>query len=661
MRKWIPLVLLCALAAAGCARNPQARYDAAIETARTEIWKDINSGKAGSATVAIMDNGRIVYAEGFGMADREKSIPVDRNTIFNMGSIGKVFTAAAIMLLVDQGKVALDDPVIKHLPEFVMADPRYKGITVRMTLNHTSGLPGSFFANDFGFQYNESVFDDLLKALQRSHLRHAPGEMAVYTNDGFTLAEMIVERVSGKKFIDFLAEQVFTPLSLRRTGRGVGERHGQVAAAYYEPDTGKREPLEVLSVLGAGGLSATAEDLVRFADTFSRAGNKIFSTSALEEMNKAQPPVLRGKFKNPDIAFGLGFDVTDLPQYQKQGVKIIGKSGGTGNYNSMLFSAPEHRLSVAVIESGTHGGALRVALATMDALLAEKGLVKRDSPPVSRPIPPQPVPQQYAGFDGYYLGGSGLLRAAVDRATNRVNLFPVGDDPDTPEMSLLYRDDYLTGPERGQQELYFASIGPKKYLVTHTPLGDLIFAEKLEVPTHPQALRIDLNGKRWLRRNVKPFESVGMAESHVIKSARLAQLPGYARFGSILVVNSPDFAGMPVASLRDQMELWLLDRGGQTWVQLSDLMYSPDSAARALTRGENTATIAGGGYNEWLRAGEGWVLRFNRPARGRVIVFSPGGKPIYDSAIDQGDVYVPRGSLVEFAGQPGDVFQALAR
>ncbi|MBN2066535.1 MAG: beta-lactamase family protein, partial [Candidatus Thermoplasmatota archaeon] len=110
----------------------QASYEEAIATARTELWKGINQGTASSGAAAIMDGGKIVYVEGFGMADRAKSVPVDNNTLFNIGSISKVYVAAAIMILVDEGNVALDTPVTHYLPDFTMADERYKDITVRM-------------------------------------------------------------------------------------------------------------------------------------------------------------------------------------------------------------------------------------------------------------------------------------------------------------------------------------------------------------------------------------------------------------------------------------------------------------------------------------------------------------------------------------------------
>ena len=172
-------------------------YDRTIEAARAEVWKGINAGKTSSASVAIMDGGEIVYSEGFGMADRENSIPVTPETAFNVGSVSKTFCATAVMLLVDDGILGLDNPVVQYLPEFEMADARHKDITVRMLLDHSSGLPGTTCANNFGYEYNDEVYDDVLANLARSHLKAAPGETAPYCNDGFTLAEMLVSEVSG--------------------------------------------------------------------------------------------------------------------------------------------------------------------------------------------------------------------------------------------------------------------------------------------------------------------------------------------------------------------------------------------------------------------------------------------------------------------------------
>jgi CubicO group peptidase (beta-lactamase class C family) len=220
----------------------QSGYSEAIVTARTEIWKDINSGKASSGTVAIMDNGKIVYSEGFGMADRENSIPVTTTTMFNIGSISKTYCTAAVMLLVDDGKVKLDENVTTYLPDFKMADPRYQDITVRMLLDHTSGLPGTVEANDLGYAYNPSFYSEVYTALSTAHLKAAPGSMGPYCNDGFTLAEMLVANVSGENYTDFLSQRIFKPLSLDHTGVSVGLETGKDVAAYYEADTGKKVP-----------------------------------------------------------------------------------------------------------------------------------------------------------------------------------------------------------------------------------------------------------------------------------------------------------------------------------------------------------------------------------------------------------------------------------
>ena len=297
-------------------------------------------------------------------------------TLFNIGSISKVYVATAIMLLVDDGKVSLDKPVTDYLPEFKMADDRYKKITVRMLLNHTSGMPGTEGSNSFGFKYDDNIKQETINTLARAHLKHAPGAMAVYCNDGFTLAEMIVERVSGQKYIDFLNERIFKPLGLKNTGMGVGEIKGKPVALYYDPKTGKIHPPETLSILGAGGLSSTAEELCRFADAFSAEG-KLLKKASLAEMKKAQPSAFWGKLRNPTISFGLGWDLTGLPRYDAAGVQVLGKSGGTGNYSSMVYTVPDKRISVAVIASGAESGAMKIALDILDAVLVEKKLISK--------------------------------------------------------------------------------------------------------------------------------------------------------------------------------------------------------------------------------------------------------------------------------------------
>lgn len=172
-------------------------YGNAIASARETAWKTITSGQGSGVAVAIMARGEFVYSEVMGVADRAQNRAVDRDTRFNIGSVSKTFAAAAILLLVDDGKLELDAPVYRYIPEFTMADARYRGITVRMLLNHSSGLPGSTFC--FGFAPDAPMHGLLLDSMKRSALKHDPGAMSMYCSDGFTLAEIVVERVAGRR------------------------------------------------------------------------------------------------------------------------------------------------------------------------------------------------------------------------------------------------------------------------------------------------------------------------------------------------------------------------------------------------------------------------------------------------------------------------------
>ncbi|MCX5796704.1 MAG: serine hydrolase [Elusimicrobia bacterium] len=656
---WLSCFMLVAARASGEESRPDA-YEDAVKTARSEIWQDINTGKCGSATAAIMENGQVVYAEGFGMADREEGIPVDKDTIFNIGSVSKVYVAASIMLLVDDGKVSLDKPVADYLPEFKMADERYKKITVRMILNHTSGLPGTAWANSSGFKYFDRYQQDTIEALARAHLKHEPGAMAVYCNDGFTLAEMIVERVSGKKYIGFLNERILAPLGLKSTGLSIGELKGKSVAAYYDPESGKRHPPEALSVLGAGGLSATAEDLCLFADAFSNQ-NQIFTAKSLAEMTRAQPSAFWGKLRHPDTSFGLGWDMTELPRYKANGVKVMGKTGGTGNYSSMIFTVPDRRISVAVIESGAEGNAVKVALDVLDAVLVDKKLIQKEEHAVSAPMEPQKIPAEELKFGGYYSSGK-LAQISFDKDKNAVTVYALQGEEKTPKLSLIYNGGYYY--DKDGHKFYFASIDGKDYLAAYSPAlqTDSIVMQRLDALKNPRSLKTDMDGKQWLRRNVYPFEGLYLAPPPVAKSFLYKDVPGYVDFGTIKMITSPDSATMPVGSMRDQTELSLFDQDGTTWARVSETIYSPADSAGALKLGRNPVKIGAHGYNEWLKTDADMVLGVTtRPDQGRVSVFLPDGSGKYDSALDDGEVFAPKGSFVEFAGRPDDLLAVTGR
>ncbi|MEE9910509.1 MAG: beta-lactamase family protein [Deltaproteobacteria bacterium] len=659
----IGVVCLCCMLVATLASGEalkQSPYESAVTRARSEIWQAITSGKCGSATVAVMVRGKVVYAEGFGMANREKSIPVRPATLFNIGSISKVYVATAVMLLVDDGAVLLDRPVTDYLPEFRMADERYRKITVRMLLNHTSGMPGTEGSNSFGFKYDDHIKQETLDTLTRAHLKHDPGAMAVYCNDGFTLAEMIVERVSGKKYITFLNERIFKPLGLKSTGMSVAEVRGKPVALYYDARTGKLHPPESLSILGAGGLSSTAVELCRFVDTFS-ARNKLLKKASLLEMKKAQPSAFWGKLRNPAFSFGLGWDLTGMPRYDAAGIQILGKSGGTGNYSSMVFTVPDQRISVAVIAAGAESGAMTIALDVLDAVLVGKKLIPGSEKAIPVPPRPQPWPQGDASFGGYYGSDGKVGQVVFDADKNNVTLYMFKGREKIPAATLVYHAGYYH--DAGGSRYYFTGVGGEGYLVNSPPWAgiDVIAMQKIKPAEKPQNLKINMDGAVWLRRNVSPDEGIMAVDSHFSKSLLYQDLPGYVSFQGIKRIDSPEFAGMPFDSVRDQSELTLFEKNGAVWAWVSDLLYSQAQNAARLKSGEHSVRISGDGYNEWLTADEDMVIRFKKSDRGRIIIFSAEDAATYDSALDTGDVYVARGSYIEFAGRANDVFRISAR
>ena len=138
--------------------------------------------------------------------------------LYGIGSVSKMYTTAAVMKLVEAGKVKLDSPVTAYLKDFKMADSRYTKITVRMLLNHSSGLMGTSSTNAFLFNDDDQqATDELLERLSTQKLKAAPGAFSAYCNDGFTLAQLVVEAVSGKDFMDYVRSALLTPVGLANT------------------------------------------------------------------------------------------------------------------------------------------------------------------------------------------------------------------------------------------------------------------------------------------------------------------------------------------------------------------------------------------------------------------------------------------------------------
>lgn len=655
------LVFCILISAAGPAAEAAVSYSNTIEAARDAVWKTIKSGKGSSATVAVMDGGKIVYSEGFGSAERKTGKSVDRSTRFNIGSTSKMFVATAILLLADEGKVSIDEPVVKYIPEFEMKDRRYRDITVRMLFNHSSGLPGSTFI--FGYEPEEDPYKELLQGIKGSNLKHDPGSIGIYCNDGFTLAEMMVERVSGRKFIDFLRERVFLPLGMKDTGPSIGETGGNISH-FYDPETGKKYPPEMILVHAAGGLSSTAEDLCRFGDSFCPGGKKILSQRSIDEILDSQPTPFSALLRGPAIMDSFGWDYSYLPAYEENGIKVYSKNGGTGAYSTGFQVIPEKRLVVAASISGNTNGEI-VTRAMLDALMKDKGLPVPIEKKKEKPVDPEIIPSGLTAFEGIYANGGSFVKIRFDKERKKmdvIQLIPEGDkelvaDGGPVLMSFVYNGGSFFCFEKDTRGYFIKNGDISCFIAEKVPFYgiDALMFQKLSEEKSPKKLFADITNKVWLIRNMPP--SIQMyGETPIMTSNTYKELPGHLTFFNPLRIVDENHATYAAPLFRDQYELEIYESEGTLWISSWVFLFSDAEKTTILKDGQNTVMIGEKGYNEWYKTGTGSILSFDGPEKGRIMVFVEDTQgPVFDSIADKGGVYVPEGSYVVCIGRPGDI------
>src|SRR5215469_15083176 len=284
------------LIAAGLA-YAQTRDNAAVDA----IFADFNEpGSPGCAT-GVFEDGKIIYAKGYGLANIEQHVLITPSTIFDIGSLSKQFTAASILLLENAGRLRLDDDIRKFLPEL----PDLGKITILNLLNHTSGIRDYLAIFSMAGIPIDSVTDDYtaLALLSRQKaLNFRPGSEFLYSNSGYFLLSLIVQRASGKNLRDFAQESIFGPLGMIHTQYRVDHRAliPQRALAYSRVGTGYRMDISYYEQAGDGAVHTSVEDLLKWDENFYTAhvGSKQF----LAEMQE------RGKLNNGkmlDYAKGL--------------------------------------------------------------------------------------------------------------------------------------------------------------------------------------------------------------------------------------------------------------------------------------------------------------------------------------------------------------------
>lgn len=293
--------------------------------------------------VAVVRDGKVVHAKGYGLANVEWNAPVTPETVFQSGSVGKQFTAALVMILAEEGKLGLDDPVSKHLPE---APPAWKDITVRHLLTHTSGISGAAYDKviDLRRDYTEA---ELVAEIARLPLDFPPGGQWRYSNPGYVILGVLIGRVGGKFYGDLLREKVFAPLGMT-TARVISEADivGNRADGYRLADGElKNQPwvAPALNTTADGSLYLTLLDLAKWDAALY--GERILSRAALAQM---WSPARLSSGALTDYGFGWFLGA-------RGGVGFMRHGGAWQGFSSDIVRYPDRKLTVIVLANLARG------------------------------------------------------------------------------------------------------------------------------------------------------------------------------------------------------------------------------------------------------------------------------------------------------------------
>ena len=400
------------------AAGAQRPADAAARTGAAVARWDTDSTPG--CVVGVARAGELVFTQAYGMADLERNVPLSTSSILEAGSVSKQFTAAAVVLLAEDGRLSLDDDIRKYLPEV----PDYGApITIRHLLNHTSGLRdwgsvGAIAGQGRGVRAYTNDHALEIVARQRA-LNYTPGQEYSYTNSGYNLLAIVVARVSGESFASFTERRIFRPLGMHDTqwrddpGRLVPRRamaYGGSAERGWEV----AQPHEF--VHGNGGLLTTVADLVKWDQARSTGGvGGPGFRATMEE---------RGVLNDGShITYAAGLRVDSLA-----GVAEVSHTGSTGGYRAFLARYPDRGLAVAMlcnagnVEPGRVGTDIaRAFLGLPDAPVVASG----PPPPRTDSVVRQPIGEI---LGEYYSPDADITLTLLERGGRLIAHRPPADD-----------------------------------------------------------------------------------------------------------------------------------------------------------------------------------------------------------------------------------------
>lgn len=628
------LVALAACDSSSSDANSNATlYRDTIASSRAALRKLVAESGTPSLSVALFDRGEVVWAETFGSVDPVEVVLPTTRTRYGIGSCSKVFAAAALSLLADRELLDLDAPVVSYLPTFSMQSPEYTVITPRMLVNHASGLPGTDYLNAVTTGPNPAYLDQVLAGIAGSRLKHMPGELSSYCNDGFTVVEAVVAAVSGRSYTQFVRDEFFVPLGMVDTEFALApSMPGSFAPAFAGSEL---QPQEFVQLHGSGGIRSTPSDLARFLAMLmadGRHGNeRILSKAAVtamgadQDLGRAIP-----NFESND-GFGLGWDGVQHPAFDALGVQVLHKNGETAHYGAQFMLAPDWQLGVAITGVTSNYRPTDTAERILLSALVDRGVL------ASVPGPIVSVPHPLAPSDPVLqnqLAGTWLSRDAAYRVVTETQGIAIERwdgstwQPSSPGLRLRTNGWWQSDAEPFG-EYAFRSAQGRTYMVVRFPGGNGHYLQ-----TVVEAERVDERASQlspaWTARLARRWAVANERRDTItawVFPARIDLSQGPELRGCLQVDSYPSFiAGLvldatqsdtearmmlriPYLGGRDLQDLRVFERAGEEWLRLGSVVARPADAIPLLTNGQ--VVIGPDGFAEWRRVPPGalWAVQ----------------------------------------------------
>lgn len=620
-------------------------------------------------------------------ADKETTpvqTEVKADTVSAVGSISKIFCTTAALQLYERGLLDIDAPVTDYVPEFTMQDERYKDITVRMLMNHTSGLMMVYDDMMLYDDIDTTYHDRFLGYLKNARLKADPGTLATYSNDGFTLLEIVVERVSGESFTDYVENHISKPLNLENTGTAAKMYGNKNTANIFVG--GIPYDTDYCMAFGSGGIMSTASELCEFGAAFFKGDETLLRQSSKDEMQKNNA---RDKYEN---AFGLGWDAVDYSKSwtTSEDVQIMFKGGSLLHQYAGLMVAPDEQISVSVTMNGAGPGeVVMLTESLMISALAQKGItVTFDEPEVMETA--DKVPEKYLKMEDIYANEDGIFKVEFLGGKYMVITEITAENPK--EKRYMYTaDDSFVLMDGEPDSDYFIQAGDQELLTfterngnTYICKYENIYADgfgryidssyylqragEFNVSNSVQQAWTQRNGKKYYMTNMK-YSNVYYNVSPCVKLNVPEDINGCAKFtGGMMFQKTVSFTDenkaegfvlIPGEAGRDLIDFEVFTENGCEYLRTGDqalTLVSEDSISDLTADIHEIALETG--RAKWYKIDEMGLksVTLDIPKKAAVYIYDEFDNVVYSSYMKGygNNVTLPESGKIEFIGESGE-------